>query len=333
MMMMTNTETLWQSLETGILPSSGLILRRFPSNFLPDISAALRLPERYPALAVQVMNADLLQNAVGQSFRDLKISIRETVLVIELQNQALREIFAVLCDDLAQYLKYETNPTTIAKELHSRLHQWSLLFEKSAAPGLSSEEQQGLFGELIILKMLLEYAPNPLSLINGWQGALGGSQDFFFTDRAIEVKTTLGNRHQSIIISNAAQLDEGSLAFLWLAHLALENAVGDDAKSLNSIIGEILSALATNAEATIRFRAKLTEVGYFESQKSLYDQPLYYIRATRFYQVRDEFPRILPDELRTGVDTVRYSIRLPDCQAWLTEKSVVLKNISILNYE
>jgi len=332
--MMTITETLWQSLETGSLPSSGLVLRRFPADFLPEISAALHLPGKYPALAVQVIDTALLQDTVNQSFRDLKISLRETILVIEVQNPALREIFAVLCDDLAQHLKYETNPAIIARELRNRLHQWSLLFEKAASPGLTQEAQRGLFGELVILKMLLENATSPLLLLNGWQGVSGGSQDFFFTDRAIEVKTTFNNQHQTVIISSAAQLDESSLVFLWLAHLALEDASGgNEGSSLNDIVDEIFALLATNAEAINRFRAKLAEVGYFEVQQSLYEQPAYYIRTILFYQVRDAFPRIRSEELRTGVDAIKYSIRLSDCQNWLVEESLVLQNLPILRYE
>jgi hypothetical protein len=49
---------------------------------------------------------------------------------------------------------------------------------------------------------------------------------------------------------------------------------------------EVLDLLEVNAEATTRFRVKLAEVGYFEAQRLLYEQPAYQIRATRFYQVR-----------------------------------------------
>jgi uncharacterized protein YbaR (Trm112 family) len=331
----TITEALWQSLETGNLPSTGIVLRRFPADFLPEISAALHMPGKHPAFVVRLADISLLENALRQSFRDLKISLvgaeQPPVLLIELQNPALREIFAVLCDDLAQHLKHETNPAVIARELRNRLHQWSLLFEKAAAPGLSPEEQRGLFGELVILKMLLENTADPLPVLNGWQGVSGGIQDFFYTDRAIEVKTTSGNQHQTVIISSAAQLDESGLAFLWLAHLLLEiSSGGNEGKSLNDAADEVLDLLEVNAEATTRFRVKLAEVGYFEAQRLLYEQPAYQIRATRFYQVRDEFPRILPDELRSGVDAVKYSIRLSDCQTWLVETSSILQNLSIL---
>lgn len=327
-------ETLWQSLETGNLPSSGLVLRRYPADFLPEISAALYLPRRYPALAVQIMDTSQLQNTIGQSFRDLKINLRETILIIELQNPALREIFAVLCDDLAQHLKYETNPTLISREVHNRLYQWSLLFEKASSPGLTREEQRGLFGELVILKMLVENTTAPLLVLNGWQGVSGGSQDFFFTDRAIEVKTTFSNQHQTVTISSASQLDESSLTFLWLAHLALEDATGsNDAKSLNDVVAEIFALLATHAEATTHFLAKLAEVGYFEVHSSLYQQPAYQIRATQFYHVQNEFPRVRPSELRSGVDTIKYSIRLSGCQTWLTKDFLVLQNLPILSHE
>lgn len=333
-MMTTTTETLWKSLETGSLPSSGLVLRRFPADFLPEISAALHLPDRYPALAVQVTDTNFFQNTVSQSFRDLKISLREAILLIELQKPDLREIFAVLCDDLAQHLKYETNPAFIAQELRNRLHQWVLLFEKATTSGLSPEEQRGLFGELVILKMFLENATESLSILKGWQGTSGGSQDFFFSDHAIEVKTTFDNRHQAVTINSTTQLDESDLVFLWLAHLALEDATGHNyGKTLNDMVREILSLFTKNAEAITRFRAKLAEVGYFESQQSLYEQAVYHVRSMRFYQVRDEFPRIRPDELRSGVDAVRYSIRLSDCQSWLTEESIVLKNIPLLSHE
>jgi plasmid maintenance system killer protein len=246
----------------------------------------------------------------------------------------LREIFAVLCDDLAQHLKHETNTNIIARELCNRLYQWSLLFEKAASQGLSPEEQRGLFGELIILKMLLENTTDPLPVLNSWQGVSGGIQDFFFSDRAIEVKTTFDNRHQTVTISNAAQLDESKLSFLWLAHLALENATSENySLSLNDAVDIIFNLVGTNTESTTRFWAKLAEAGYFEPQRPLYEQPAYHIRATSFYQVRDEFPRIRPHELRSGVDTIKYTIRLSDCQTLLEEASFVLQNLPILTHE
>lgn len=334
--MKTIIETLWQSLETGPAPASGIVLRRFPADFFPEINAALRLPGGHPAFAIRLPDDISLETLITQNFRDLKISFPAsdpTLLLIELQNPALREIFAVLCDDLASHLKYEDAPAALSHEIRGRLYQWSLLFEKAAAPGLSPEEQRGLFGELIFLKMLLENTPNALPVLNGWLGTSGGIQDFFFADRAIEVKTTFGNKHQTLVISNAAQLDDSGLAQLWLAHFALETPVSDAGKTLNEAVAELLTLIEKEAGAVTRFRVKLAEAGYFDTHAGQYEQPAYQIRSEHFYEIKEEFPRIRTTELRPGIETLKYSIRVADCQRWRTDFPIIVKNLPALSHE
>lgn len=334
--MKTIIETLWESLESGAKPSSGIVIRRFPADFLPEISATIHLPMGYPGFGIKLSEISLADKFVGQNFRDLNVSSPAsdpTLLLIELRNPALREIFAVLCDDLANYLKSETTPSEIIHELGNRLRQWSLLFEKSAATGLSPEEQRGLFGELVFLKVLLEKSSYPLLVLNGWLGPSGRAQDFFYDDQAVEIKTTIGNNHQTLTISNAIQLDESGLAHLWLVHYALEISVSESALTLNGMIDNLVSLLNKDAEATTRLLAKLAEAGYQAAHSEQYGHHAYLIRDKHFYEVKDEFPRIRNAELRTGIEALKYTIRVADCKPWQVDFSTLAHNLPVFDHD
>ena len=73
---------------------------------------------------------------------------------------------------------------------------------------LSQEAEVGLFGEMVVLKALLEAGVPVEVVLNAWQGPLDGLHDFLIGSGAIEVKTTLSTNGFPATVNSLEQLDE-----------------------------------------------------------------------------------------------------------------------------
>ena len=63
------------------------------------------------------------------------------------------------------------------------------------------------------------------------------------------------------------------------------------------------------------FAERLLEAGYLDSDASVYSLR-FSLRSTHFYEVKDDFPRIVEGDLRRGVGDVRYSILQSECERY-----------------
>ena len=70
------------------------------------------------------------------------------LLIIKLLHYQSREIFAVMCENMIQSVLSLHSEKQIAKTIINQLEKWQALFEKLKGEGLTSSEQQGLYGEL-----------------------------------------------------------------------------------------------------------------------------------------------------------------------------------------
>ena len=147
-------------------------------------------------------------------------------------------------------------------------------------------------------------------------------------DWAVEVKTTHGNNHQKVHISSERQLDNTHLENLFLYHVSLEQ-VQEAGETLNDIIGSVYTILEADTIALNRFKFKLFEGGYFEQHSNLYSSIGYFVRNDTFYKVENDFPRIMENEIRSGVGDVKYSIILSQCGSYSQPEQAVFENLSL----
>ena len=213
---------------------------------------------------------------------------------------------------------------TLVQVLLTRFEKWKSLFENITSAGLSPEEQRGLFGELFFLRKWLKNNTDKRKCVEAWYGPEKSNQDFQHGVWAVEVKTSSGNNHQKIHISNERQLDTSNLGHLFLFHLSLEARVGSG-ESLNDLVDSLHELFAIDAHAEIIFSAKLLEAGYFAQHKYLYESDGYFIRHENFYKIEKEFPRIEEKDIRNGVGDVKYSVILTSCSDYIINETNVFK--------
>jgi hypothetical protein len=325
---------IWNKLEANPTSLSGVEKIRYSSESFCDLFLGIKTPENQRLLALKVSTKIGKDSIQIRNIRGLRVDMvadpqqeGSVLLVLVLTELRFKDIFDVLISDLISHLIALSNEAEIARRFSERLYKWQALFEKYNPEGLSYESQQGLYAELVALKKLLQHKDTTALAIQSWVGSKLAIQDFQMGLWAMEVKSTSGNNHQRMHISNERQLDDSGLAWLFLYHLSLDIRPGNPA-TLPAIIGDIKNMLNSDAQGYDAFCDKLAEYGYFDSHKDLYAETGYNVRSEHFYHVHDNFPRIIEDGLRAGVGDVKYSIDVSGCEQFLVAEDFVIQKFA-----
>ena len=326
---------LWQQLEGE--KTLGLVKRLYSSEIDFRIYATFQYPEVYYGVAFNFRNNIKIDISSFDNLKDLKVLLLDDpsfvntkLLVIELLHATSKDVFSALCQNLIQSVIQINSEQKIIRTVINQLNKWKTLFDKSTSDGLSTEQQQGLFGELAFLqKCLLQQDANPLNVLKSWVGVDAALRDFQCSNWAVEVKTTATNNPQRVTINGERQLDETLLKNLFLFHCSVEISNGNG-ETLNQKIANIRSFLDSNIPALNLFNSKLFEVGYFDGHANKYENRFYKIRFENCYRITDNFPRIKETELRGGVSGVKYDIVLAMCDEYLITENQLLNTIQNL---
>lgn len=168
--------------------------------------------------------------------------------------------------------------------------------------------------------------PDKSACLLAWTGATGQPQDFQGIGWAVEVKTCLSGNHHKIQINGERQLDTRGLDFLVLHQIILEK-LSSEGTSLNAMVNNVAERLKDDFPLLTRFRSLLAEAGYFDHQRDLYEEPQYVVRQENSFEVKEEFPRIQPDEIRNGVGDLRYTVSVSDCIQWKISEEALFNKI------
>ncbi|UGT56944.1 PD-(D/E)XK motif protein [Nocardia asteroides] len=216
----------------------------------------------------------------------------------------LDDIFATLCADIL--VATETSPENPVKVLHRVLDRWRALF-LNPGPPLGAQQLAGLFGELVVLELLLEHDSGA---IRSWKGPSGYQHDFATAAGALEVKTSTNANGRSVRIHGLEQLEpplDGVLGLVWLRLEAdAHGGIG-----FLELIKRVLDLSDDESEILTRLAA----AGYRAADNDHYAHARYSIGEQRWYNVDVAFPRLTTVDLAaaaisTNVRNVDYTIDL-----------------------
>ncbi|MCL2065172.1 MAG: PD-(D/E)XK motif protein [Candidatus Cloacimonetes bacterium] len=315
--------------------SIGLVKRLYSSDMPFHIYGTFQYPEYYYGIAFSINKEIRIDISSFNNLRELKILLVNDntykgsyLLIVQLLQQHNRDIFATLCENLINSVISLNTEQQVIRAVINQLEKWKTLFEKSSSNGLSSNEQQGLWGELHFLqKILLKHENDMSNALQKWVGTDKALRDFQGEKWAIEVKTTSTNNPQKVIINGERQLDETTLENLFLFHISLEIS-NNNGETLCQKIAFIRELLKNNSLALSIFNAKLFEIGYNDNHENLYQDRFYQIRDENYYKVENDFPRIKENELRKGISDVKYSIILATCDEYLISEKQIMDIIT-----
>lgn len=259
-------------------------------------------------------------------FAGVEIQVLPTnELIIILQENDLSDIFIMFIEDIIKSISITSTIDDALLRISQRVSYWKRLFGKLTGGILTPQQQRGLYGELLILEFLLKETDNSTKVVEAWQAPAGTNQDFYFGKTAIEVKTSKSN-HPSIKISNEFQLDFRMFDNLFVAFIRLAEQQGGTDTLLQKI-NEIREVLQVQPLLVDDFNLKLSYLGVTPDLESEYDNTSYYIRGIKYFQVTDDFPKIVPSMVNKAVTHISYEIAPNECSEFEVSSEDVLKKL------
>ncbi len=338
---MSTLQDIWTSLENDLRrdSSSSLLKRGLEAD--ADSIFLLAEMDRYRKSIARGIAFGCLDNPEKtrlalSALQQLKLYVRElgdrqSYLVIFLENVLFQEVFAALSEDLLHHISARDTNLDIGTSALQRISTWKYFFENCSPEGLSLQAQRGLLGELIMMKDYLLPYMEALEVVQAWQGPDRKAKDFICNSGGIEVKTTLSKRHKKIHIASEVQLDPEGYSFLYLMHIAFDDA-GKSDMNLVTVVTTVRDVLKIDLSATNLFEKKLRDYGYLDIHSESYLTP-YSIKERDFFEIDDKFPKITSSSLPSGVGDVSYSVVISDCERFRKGASEVLEKIGLKRNE
>ena len=314
---MTQLDSAWEALLAEPRQGEGWIVRRINTEAPVPVLAAVRQPDGRIALHVEV-DAESIASAVdypsARGFEIFPEPVRPgphgTVCLCLLHAGSRgAELFRLLAHDIAGAVSRTDHRLNVASAMVDRLRVWQGFFRRDS-DGLTIEEQEGLFGELLFLETLMEVGLGSDSAIAAWQGPAGAPRDFCLPACQIEIKA--GTSRDGFFVSSLAQLDGDLPGVLLVAFNELEERPGGT--SLPEMVSRIGNALRTaSPRAAGAFDDRLLQSGYLAAQSGSYSLRRWRLVSRFYFRVAGDFPRIRRSELRSGIAEVRYRVTLAGC--------------------
>lgn len=233
-------------------------------------------------------------------------------------------IFEVIVDDILKNINELNKESEISNAVSKVLFKWKKFFALKREIVMSSIAQQGLYGELLTLKLLVENFGQ--TVINDWTGPNNETHDFYYNGNGIEVKTTHLKEPYQIHINSEYQLDDTEIKRnLFLKFYAFRKSESEsDGTSLPELVDSVRNLFNNNIFLKNKFEQSLEQYGYFEAVRYLYTDK-YFVRESLNFWVRDDFPRIVKKELQIGLSGCMYDVSISNCGQYQITDDTFLK--------
>ena len=315
-----NLSEIWAHLEEDQRTGTGMgrMQRRIMPEQRRDFFLGLELPSRNRMLILRVSPASVTGQAGVPESRGLKVRIHDRAtdppmseVELVLTDQQHQDIFDLLIEDLVDAAEQPEDERTGVGRFLARLTDWQRLLMRLVSGAMSRENQQGLWGELWVLREVIGQAVGYNNGVRAWRGPLGANQDFQLLGAALEVKTSAAPAFDHLIIANERQLDV--VPSISLAVIALDlDARPNHGETLSDMIRECRS-IAADAGCLNTLEDRLALFGYKDEDVDNYTDVGYTVRSRLQFEIQAGFPRVIPANLRPGVSDIRYSIAIAAC--------------------
>ena len=219
------------------------------------------------------------------------------------------ELFAMMAEDLVGLLDRwaGAREDIVLLRFLARIRAWQDFMNRHRESALSAKNEQGLFGELVLLERMLEAGLPPRDVLDAWQGPVDGLQDFILGSGGIEVKTTLSTGGFPATVSSLEQLDDGLRKPLFVAAIRL--ALHSSGITLPEMVDIIRGRLYGNREVLETFDIRLMQAGLLGSTFSRYTRRFLHTSSAMLC-VQGDFPRLMRANVHPVVRKARYEIDL-----------------------
>lgn len=237
---------------------------------------------------------------------------RRSWIALRRETAGSRELFDVVVDNLLHLLltSDRNDDASTLRSFLARIRAWQEFMQRGHDGVLGPESEEGLLGELWLLRSMIGAGVSPYLAVVSWAGPAGGIQDFALGGGAIEVKTTVAATASRITVGCLEQLDNDTIRPLYLALVRL--SLRQEGQTLTEAVDEIRTLLDPDPAARREFDNRLLQGGFFDSAASHYTRRFSHV-ASRLFVVESPFPRLVRSNVSPGVIRVRYEVDLDLC--------------------
>ncbi|WP_265906427.1 PD-(D/E)XK motif protein [Lacticaseibacillus nasuensis] len=229
-------------------------------------------------------------------------------MTVSIDNDRYLGVFKTMVDDLVATVS-DAGSAIVAEQLFlARFNDWRTLFAKRVEQKLDRATIIGLAGELYFISKVVLPKFGPEVAVASWGGPESTNQDFTFNFGWVEIKTR-GSNKSTVHISNSKQLTGEGAGHLVILPIILSTREDKKAYSLMSLYHDIVARL-TDPDCKMEFDRKLALVGFVPDPK--YIEPCFRFEQFDYYQVTDEFPRIVQGTQSPAISAIEYDLYVPD---------------------
>ena len=168
-------------------------------------------------------------------------------LLVALREAKDEELFASLCDDLADCIEDLTDERQAVLSFLGRLERWQRFLARDGRRLLSTDSIRGLVAELETIRYLVaDRKRSATEVVKGWEGPLRAPQDFRLPNQMIEVKSWGGAEGAKVRISSEVQLQVVDRPIYLAAVHLVEDNESPKGQSLNDIVKATRSILSSD---------------------------------------------------------------------------------------
>lgn len=313
---MASLHDLWAELRNtpGAARGAGYRLRLLETHGEARMYAAVTEALLAPAVVVEIPESARPRSeltAVTKTFESLiadfsGLSPGRVGIAVVLRDSTFEDLFDVLGNEILSTVRLAPGAKEAARAIGRCIARWRR-FTEHRRRGLSDEEAQGLFGELVVLARCIGRL-GPRAAVTGWMGPEDALRDFELPDASIEVKSYRSDSGATVRINDPQQLDDPGVRPVYLAAVRLAK-MESSGHRLPEFIARTAQLIAQDAEAADLFDERLAACGYLPVHASAYTDR-FVAEHLALYRVRTGFPRVSASQVPAGVVNVHFSIQL-----------------------
>jgi putative PD-(D/E)XK family protein DUF4420 len=240
------------------------------------------------------------------------------LLDLECRRDDLNGVFTGLVADVCATVAEERSIS--GHGLSAMLESWRELLSGSRQPW-TVPRLAGVFGELVVLELLLTLDPTATET---WVGPTGAAQDFRRHPHAVEVKTTTSAVGRLVHVHGTDQLERpptGFLALVWSRYAAMGRGEADD---IPSVVERCLALADSPA-----LLSRLDQIGLPSLSSAEVRDVSFELVERSVYDVNSDFPCITRDRfvahaVPAGIRAVEYVVDLDVVPALAEDATAVV---------
>lgn len=239
-------------------------------------------------------------------------------LILTLLDNEYLDIFDDFIISLYNSIKDITDVGTYLNIFIQTLHKWTQFFEESQDHKLTKEQVKGMFGELVVLKRLIQNADsfNINDMLESWEGPYDRAHDFVLDDKDIEVKTKYASKLY-VQISSEFQLEyiPGKALELLVISVEEDPVNGSSIKELvddiRNIIANVLGDSSVLLRAIGQKRLTLNNIHEYNNFR------FRLINQYTYDCISPDFPKITTSTVPISINNIRYNLYLSGINEFL----------------